>query len=154
MQTAFSGNMDDCPEPMPRAIMDVDFVAEKFFLEKDHLVQVAGITGRPDKEAENRGHYDDDRAWPRPQANRFISSTLARWRNSSRRHGFNARRATIGKRNRTRNRATRFCRIKVPMVSRWSCYASASRSGRRVLRHGRISVNPRWIGILVWHLGP
>ena len=45
MQTAFSGNMDDCPEPLPRAEHGRwTSYAEKFFLEKDHLVQVAGIT--------------------------------------------------------------------------------------------------------------
>ena len=40
------------------------------------------------------------------------------------------------------------------MVSRWSRHVSAGRFGRCLLRHGRISVNPRWIGILVRHLGP
>ena len=45
MQTAFSGNMDDCPEPLPRAEHGRwTSYAEKFFLDKDHLVQVAGIT--------------------------------------------------------------------------------------------------------------
>ena len=45
MQAAFSGNMDDCPEPLPRAEHGRwTSYAEKFFLEKDHLVQVAGIT--------------------------------------------------------------------------------------------------------------
>src|SRR5207248_350697 len=45
MQTAFSGNMDDCPEPLPRADHGRwTSYAEKFFLEKDHLVQVARIT--------------------------------------------------------------------------------------------------------------
>ena len=37
--------MDDCPEPLPRAEHGRwTSYAEKFFLEKDHLVQVAGIT--------------------------------------------------------------------------------------------------------------
>ena len=45
MQAAFSGNMDDCPEPLPRAEHGRwTSYAEKFFLEKDHLVQVGGIT--------------------------------------------------------------------------------------------------------------
>src|SRR5207237_10108143 len=45
MQTAFSGNMDDCSEPLPRAEHGRwTSYAEKFFLDKDHLVQVAGIT--------------------------------------------------------------------------------------------------------------
>jgi predicted RecB family nuclease len=45
MQTAFSGNMDDCPEPLPRAEHGRwTSYAESFFLNKDHLVQVAGIT--------------------------------------------------------------------------------------------------------------
>ncbi len=45
MQTAFSGNMDDCPEPLPRAEHGRwSSYAESFFLDKDHLVQVAGIT--------------------------------------------------------------------------------------------------------------
>lgn len=45
MQTAFGGNMDDCPEPLPRAQHGRwSSYAESFFLNKDHLVQVAGIT--------------------------------------------------------------------------------------------------------------
>ena len=45
MQAAFSGKMDDCPEPLPRAEHGRwTSYAEKFFLEKDHLVQVAGIS--------------------------------------------------------------------------------------------------------------
>jgi predicted RecB family nuclease len=45
MQTAFSGNMEDCPEPLPRAEHGRwSSYADKFFLEKDHLVQVANIT--------------------------------------------------------------------------------------------------------------
>jgi predicted RecB family nuclease len=45
MQTAFSGNMDDCPEPLPRAEHGRwSSYAESLFLDKDHLVQVAGIT--------------------------------------------------------------------------------------------------------------
>src|SRR5438132_5660821 len=45
MQAAFSGNMDDCPEPLPRAEHGRrTSYAQKFFLEKDHLVQVANIT--------------------------------------------------------------------------------------------------------------
>jgi uncharacterized protein len=45
MQTAFSGKMEDCPEPLPRADHGRwTSYAEKFFLDKDHLVQVAGIT--------------------------------------------------------------------------------------------------------------
>jgi predicted RecB family nuclease len=45
MQKAFSGNMDDCPEPLPHAEHGRwTSYAEKFFLEKDHLVQVAGIS--------------------------------------------------------------------------------------------------------------
>ena len=44
-QTAFSGNIADCPEPLPRAEHGRwTSYAEKFFQEKDHLVQVAGIT--------------------------------------------------------------------------------------------------------------
>ena len=45
MQAAFSGNMEECPEPLPRAEHGRwTSYAEKFFLEKDHLVQVAGIS--------------------------------------------------------------------------------------------------------------
>lgn len=45
MQAAFTGKLDDCPEPLPRAEHGRwTSYAEKFFLEKDHLVQVAGIT--------------------------------------------------------------------------------------------------------------
>ncbi len=45
MQAAFSGNLDECPEPLPRAEHGRwTSYAEKFFLEKDHLVQVAGIS--------------------------------------------------------------------------------------------------------------
>jgi uncharacterized protein len=45
MHAAFSGEMDDCPEPLPRADHGRwTSHAEKLFLEKDHLVQVAGIT--------------------------------------------------------------------------------------------------------------
>ena len=45
MQTAFSGKMEDCPDPLPRAEHGRwTSYAEKFFLEKDHLVQVAGIS--------------------------------------------------------------------------------------------------------------
>src|SRR5947207_4935014 len=45
MQAAFSGNMDDCPEPLPRAEHGrwISY-AEKFILDEDHLVQVANIT--------------------------------------------------------------------------------------------------------------
>ena len=45
MQTVFSGKMEDCPDPLPRAEHGRwTSYAEKFFLEKDHLVQVAGIS--------------------------------------------------------------------------------------------------------------
>lgn len=45
MQAAFSGKMHDCPEPLPRGEHGRwTSYAEKLFLEKDHLVQVAGIT--------------------------------------------------------------------------------------------------------------
>ncbi len=45
MQAAFSGKMDDCPEPLPRADHGRwTSYAEKFFLDKDHLVQVANIS--------------------------------------------------------------------------------------------------------------
>jgi predicted RecB family nuclease len=45
MQAAFSGKLEDCPEPLPRAGHGRwTSHAEKLFLEKDHLVQVAGIT--------------------------------------------------------------------------------------------------------------
>jgi predicted RecB family nuclease len=45
IQAAFSGDIDDCPEPLPRAEHGRwTSYAEKFFLDKDHLVQVAGIT--------------------------------------------------------------------------------------------------------------
>ena len=45
MQAAFSGSLEDCPEPLPRAGHGRwTSYAEKFFLDKDHLVQVAGIT--------------------------------------------------------------------------------------------------------------
>jgi uncharacterized protein len=45
MQVAFSGKMDDCPEPLPRADHGRwTSHAEKFFLDRDHLVQVASIT--------------------------------------------------------------------------------------------------------------
>ena len=118
MQAAFSGNMDDCPEPLPRAEHGRwTSYAEKFFLEKDHLVQVAGITVGQIKKLKTAGIVDDGSAWPQPQANQFISWTLALWRNSCHRHGFNARHATIERRILMRNRVTRFCRTKVPTVS-------------------------------------
>jgi predicted RecB family nuclease len=46
MQAAlFSGNLDDCPKTLPSADHGRwTSYAEKFFLDKDHLVQVAGIT--------------------------------------------------------------------------------------------------------------
>ena len=45
MHAAFSGKTEDCPEPLPRADHGRwTSHAEKLFLEKDHLVQVAGIT--------------------------------------------------------------------------------------------------------------
>lgn len=45
MQAAFSGNLADRPEPLPRADHDRwTSHAEKFFDETDHLVRVAGIT--------------------------------------------------------------------------------------------------------------
>jgi predicted RecB family nuclease len=45
MQAGFSGKMDDCPEPLPRAEHGRwTSHAEKFFLDHDHLVQVAGIS--------------------------------------------------------------------------------------------------------------
>lgn len=45
MQTAFSGNMADCPEALPRAEHGRwTSYAEKFFTDKDHLVQVARIS--------------------------------------------------------------------------------------------------------------
>jgi predicted RecB family nuclease len=45
MQAAFSGNIDDCPEPLPSADHGRwTSYAEKFFLDKDHLVQVANIS--------------------------------------------------------------------------------------------------------------
>jgi uncharacterized protein len=45
MQTGFSGNRSDCPEPMPCAEHGKwASCAERLLLEKDHLVQVAGIT--------------------------------------------------------------------------------------------------------------
>jgi uncharacterized protein len=45
MQAAFSEKLEDCPEPLPRAEHGRwTSYAEKFFLDKDHLVQVAGIT--------------------------------------------------------------------------------------------------------------
>ena len=48
MQAAFTGNMDDCPEPLPRADHGRwTSQAEKFFLERDHLVRVANITVGP-----------------------------------------------------------------------------------------------------------
>ena len=154
MQAAFSGNMDDCPEPLPRAEHGRwTSYAEKFFLEKDHLVQVAGITVGQIKEAEGQLALRPWRAWPQPQANQFISSTMARWRNSFHRHGCSAKHSKIERRNRTRNRVTRFCRTKARTVSPWSGCVPAGRSGRCLLRHGRISVGSRRIGIPVRHLG-
>ena len=45
MQDGFSGNLDDCPEPLPRADHGRwTSLAEKFFEEKDHLINVAGIS--------------------------------------------------------------------------------------------------------------
>ncbi len=45
MQGGFTGNMADCPEPLPRADHGRwTSHAEKFFNEQDHLVLVAGIT--------------------------------------------------------------------------------------------------------------
>ena len=45
MQDEFTGKMDDRPEPMPRAEHGRwNSLAEKFFDETDHLVQVAGIS--------------------------------------------------------------------------------------------------------------
>jgi predicted RecB family nuclease len=45
MQTAFSGKMEDCPEPLPRAEHGRwTSYAEKFFTNKDHLVRIANIT--------------------------------------------------------------------------------------------------------------
>jgi len=45
MQAAFSGNRNDCPEPLGRdGHGRWKSLAEDFFIEKDHLVQVAGIT--------------------------------------------------------------------------------------------------------------
>jgi predicted RecB family nuclease len=45
MQTGFSGKLTDCPEPLPHAEYGRwTSYAEKFFLDKDHLVQVAGIS--------------------------------------------------------------------------------------------------------------
>lgn len=45
MQSGFTGNMADCPEPLPRADHGRwTSHAEKFFNEQDHLVRVAGIT--------------------------------------------------------------------------------------------------------------
>ena len=45
MQAAFIGSLNGCPEPLPRAEHGRwTLYAEKFFLEKDHLVQVAGIS--------------------------------------------------------------------------------------------------------------
>src|SRR6266481_1794061 len=56
MQAAFSGNMDDCPEPLPRAEHGRwTSYAEKFFLEKDHLVQIAGISVAPIKKLRKAG---------------------------------------------------------------------------------------------------
>jgi uncharacterized protein len=45
LQDAFTGSLNDCPEPLPRAEHGRwTSYAEKFFFEKDHLVQVAGIS--------------------------------------------------------------------------------------------------------------
>ncbi|MBI1389034.1 MAG: TM0106 family RecB-like putative nuclease [bacterium] len=45
MHDAFSGDLDDCPEPCPGAAHGRwTSYAERFFEETDHLVQVAGIT--------------------------------------------------------------------------------------------------------------
>jgi uncharacterized protein len=45
LQDGFTGNLSDCPEPLPRADHGHwTSYAERHFLEKDHLVQVAGIT--------------------------------------------------------------------------------------------------------------
>lgn len=56
MQTGFSGNLRDCPEPLPRAEHGRwTSHAEKFFSDKDHLVQVAGITVGQMKKLETAG---------------------------------------------------------------------------------------------------
>src|SRR6476660_2521884 len=45
MQTAFSGKIEDCPEPLPRGDHGRwTSHAKKFFLDRDHLVQVANIS--------------------------------------------------------------------------------------------------------------
>jgi predicted RecB family nuclease len=45
MQAGFTGNMADCPEPLPGAEHGRwTSHAEKFFIDKDHLAQVAGIS--------------------------------------------------------------------------------------------------------------
>lgn len=45
MHERFSGSMEDCPEPLPRADHGRwTSHADKFFAETDHLVQVAGIS--------------------------------------------------------------------------------------------------------------
>src|SRR4029077_16811299 len=45
MQAAFSGKMSDCPEPLPRGDHGRwTSHVKKFFLDRDHLVQVANIS--------------------------------------------------------------------------------------------------------------
>ncbi|MBA3352944.1 MAG: TM0106 family RecB-like putative nuclease, partial [Blastocatellia bacterium] len=45
LQDAFNGRLDDCPEPLPHAEHGRwNSYAKNFFVEKDHLVQVAGIS--------------------------------------------------------------------------------------------------------------
>jgi uncharacterized protein len=56
MQAAFNASLNDCPEPLPRAEHGRwTSYAEKFFLEKDHLVQVAGISVGQIKKLKNAG---------------------------------------------------------------------------------------------------
>jgi len=56
LQGRFSGNVSDCPEPLPRAEHGRwASYAEKFFREKDHLVQVAGISVGQIKKLKNAG---------------------------------------------------------------------------------------------------
>jgi uncharacterized protein len=80
MQAAFSGKMDDCPDPLPRAEHGRrTSYAEKFFLEKDHLVQVAGISVGQIKKLKVLALRPWLAGLP-PRENWFTSWIMARWR--------------------------------------------------------------------------
>lgn len=56
MHDAFTGNFADCPEPLPRADHGRwSSHAEKFFVDRDHVVQVFGISAGQIKKLKNAG---------------------------------------------------------------------------------------------------